>query len=378
MFNFTIKCCKFVLAIILLVPTLSQGAVPAAPGGLCINKQNCARSHHPADAAVAPASVDINNFYPGHYMSVGYAHRSSFDKIKNNPYFVGVKRNYHWSHIETAEGVYDFSEIEADLAYAQSMGKRLWIVISRTSWNSNSPPDTPRYMWGDAKYGCDPRYYGNYERSAQAGGWLPCFWNSHYQTRQAALYQALGERFNDEPYFSGINMGETSTGKTHWGYSAQALEAAFKKIALDAKAAFPNKVVTQMINYAPYDLAPFSAWLAENGIGIGGPDVHLQASKKDSLHAYAYPQYLKYHDIVPTGPDVQGDNYRRNAHLVTSDYENVAEVILLGAIEKTNPWYMFWRPVEPYFSEQVLPMVDKHGQLPAAKAFYESIQGGPQ
>lgn len=349
-------------------------AQPTVPTGLCVNN-HCIDEIVERDLSmIAPASVDINNFYPGHYMSVGYEHRSSFDKIRNIPHFVGVKRNYRWRDIEPAENIYDFSEIEADLAYAQSMGKRLWIVITKTSWNSTSHPITPRYMWKDEKYGCSPQYYGNYERSVQAGGWLPCYWNSHFQDRQAALHQALGNRFNHEPYFSGINLGETSTGSTQWGYSAQALEAAFKQIALDTKRAFPNKTVNQMINYAPYDLATFSAWLAENGIGIGGPDVHLMDSKADSLHAYAYPQYLLYHNVVPTGPDVQGDNYRRNEHLVEPNHENVAETILLGAIEKTNPWYMFWRPIEPYFTEQVIPIVNKHGQLPAAQAFYESMQ----
>lgn len=119
---------------------------------------------------------------------------------------------------------------------------------------------------------------------------------------------------------------------------------------------------------ARYDLYSYTQGLP--GIGIGGPDVHLMPSKAH-LHENAYSQYLKYHDVVPTGPDVQWDNYKRYNEDVRR--ANTAEELLVGAIEKMNPYYIFWEAREPYFSDDVVPTLNEFGQLPAAKAFYDSM-----
>ena len=322
----------------------------------------------------APTTVNPANFHPGHYMSVGTSTGTKgFSRIAGNPNFVGIKRSYKWVELETALGVYDFSRIASDLASAQSLGKRYWISIRETATNSNDLPWVPSYMWNDPKYGCGPRYYGTYERTASNGGWIVCFWNERTRDRFAALYTALGARFNGEPYFEGINLGETAINTSaakacDCGYSAAAVKAAFQHIALAAKVAFPDKSVMQMINFAPYNLADFATWLAANGIGIGTPDVALH---KNFLITVIFPQFVAYHNLVPTGPDVQWGNYKGNT--AEPGHENVVETILLGAIEHTDPWYMFWRNREPWFTEQVIPIIGKHGQLPAAREFYNSV-----
>jgi len=353
-------------------------APPAAPTGLCIDSTAGTLCATPPTAntgnVIAPKSVNPQNFHPGYFMNIGVTDSvvTAASKISAYP-FVGIKKYYNWRDIEPTEGVYDFSQIESDLAYLESVGKRLWIAILDTTHNSINPPRTPRYMWTDPKYGCDPRKYGNYEITAGYGGWLPCIWNENVQARYAALYQALGKRFNNEPYFEGINLYETSwpKGDAASGYSVQNLRNAFVANALALKKAFPDKSVIQMINFASFDLAAFAAEMTQNGIGLGGPDIFL-LPEKQLLRDTAYPLQLQYHNDVPVAIDAQQPDFTRiNYDLGRPN--NAAE-LRQGAVDLINPWYMFWADIEPYISSDVFPTVEYSGPLPAAKKFYDSLQ----
>ena len=293
------------------------------------------------------------------FMRAGSDSYKTFDIIANNPDFAGVKKTYIWRNIEPTEGVYDFSEIEGDLTYLQSIGKRLWIEIKFVQFNGTEPPNSPSYMWRNSKYGGDSRYYGNYERTTQSGGWTPVWWNTEVKARLTALYKALGARFNGESYIEGINLSETSVGTSpEYGGTKDNVLEAFKHNALECKKVFSDKVVIQMINYAPYDLPSFAEWCVSQGIGIGGPDVKFDAEKKNALNTIVYPLYLKYHDLVPTGPDVQWDNYEQ-INPDTGVYYT-AEELLQGTIEKMNPHYIFWLNRSPYFTRDVIPAVRKY------------------
>ena len=373
----------FLSALLFSYPLISLAAPPPAPEGLCIEAQegitHCAvddasPAGMPNPNGVAPRNVNPENFNPGHYLSAGAGDESAaaaFGKIAGQSGFIGGKRIYAWRGLEPARGDYDFSRIEEDLEYLKSIGKRLWIQIGYTQFNGAALPHMPEYMWNNASFGCGPENYGTYKRQAQDGGWIPCYWNDNVKARYVALVDALGARFNDEPYFEGISIGETAmdpaAAALHAGYSIVAIQDAFKDRSRAMKKAFPDKVVMQMVNFAAFDLEEFSAWLAGNGIAIGSPDIILHNS---SLTDVTYPQYLKHHDSVATGPDVQWDNYTRGKPGAGRSY--TAEELLLGAIEETNPWYMFWQMREPYFSDELLPAIGRHGQLPAARRFYES------
>ncbi len=347
-------------------------AVPEIPTGLCMDETICADTvKFSTSDVIAPASTDINNFNPGYYMLVGRKEGpESFRTIVNNSDFIGIKKFYQWKDVEVGEGEYDFSQIEADLAYLEANGKYLWIQIVAVAMRSNSTPFTPRYMWRDPKYGCSSTYYGTYERSAQSGGWIPCFWNSNVQARLEGLYTALGNRFNNEPFFEGITAGgetaiDVSAAKAYSSYNFNKLYQAFKNRVLSAKKAFPNKSVMQDINYGPFDLNDFSDWLISEGIGLTGPDVHLIPQKR-MLREEVWPNIYNAHNKVPTAIDVQWDNYTRYNRDIGRP--NTSEELRDGAIELLNPWYMFWKKRAPYFNEDVIPAV-RNRPLPAAEAF---------
>jgi len=313
--------------------------------------------HAAENPVTQPRQVRSEQFHPGYFV---YQSGSSpiQTRLLENGDLIGVKRNYDWKNLEVAKGVYDFSAIEIDLKILQAAGKRLWVEIIYTQFHgTDKPPKTPEYMWTDPSYGGDSRYYGNYERDVGVGGWYPLFWNTQVKQRMHALFTALGQRFNGEPFFEGLNVGE-SAARPGPGWTCEGYEQALKELGLATKSAFPDKIVFAHINFACFDLSAFAAWLDQQGIGMGTPDIYISDEK---LVGETYPLFLKYRESVPAGPDVQWFNYDRNSI-------SVAE-ILDFAIEHTNPWYMFWQVREPYFTDEVLPAI-RAKKLPAAELYY--------
>ena len=224
-------------------------------------------------------------------------------------------------------------------------------------------------MWRDSKYGCDPTYYGNYKRSVQDGGWLPCIWNANVMSRIEALYTALGARFNREPYIESVTVGETSTGNTAWGYSPTVEQAAFKERALAGKKAFPDKAIVHSINYAAFPLAPFVQWLVSNGIGINHPDAIFAPWK--GLVTDVFPFSIQYHADVPNAMDISGFSYTEyNSNIGRA---NTSAELLSATVQYTNPHYVLWDLwPDPYFVRDGIPAVRNYGPLPAAREFYNS------
>ncbi len=314
-----------------------------------------------------PASIaNPDNFHPGYYVFFG--ERDSIDEfnlIRDIPAFVGVKKLYSWRKMEPQRGVYDFSEIERDLAYLQSIGKRLWLQVKETQYFAKYEPHVPQYMWNDPTYGCGSRspdgrrFYGTFWRDVHDGHWVVCRGDEEFDERHRALFTALGNRFDREPFIEGITLDETSTGLNPHG--ASVIYNSFKELALATKRAFPNKVVTQMINYAPFDLEKFAEFLRENGIATGGPDVH--PLRADSALKEVYAIHKRNHWDTPNNIDVQWCNW--DCYGQTFSSRQLLEV----AIDRIDPWYIFWERHPKYFSNDVVPTL-REFPLPAAEGFY--------
>ncbi len=336
----------------------------ALAGGGCKNPYSYSAGGE--DYELHPASVDPADFHPGYFMMVGQrASRGDFDAIRDNPDFVGIKKIYSWRDLEPEPGVYDFSRIESDLSYLKQIGKRLWLQIKETQYFAEYEPHVPEYMWNDPSYGCGQsgpdgrRYYGTFWRGVNDGHWVPCRGNGEFDSRHKALYAALGERFNSEPFIEGITLDETSTGPSP--ISVPEIHRSFRELALATRRAFPDKVVTQMINYAPFDLEEFAEFLRENGIATGGPDVH--PLRADGALEKVYAIHKRNRLETPNSIDVQWCNW--DCYGTTFSSRELLQV----AIERINPWYIFWENRPDYFFADVVPTVREY-LLPAAAEFY--------
>ena len=228
-----------------------------------------------------------------------------------NPRFEGAQIMYPWVHLESAEGVYDFSLIEADVAYLESKGKKLFLQLQDTTFSPTFRA-TPEYLHtgfydqGDIRTKTDE---GVHE------GWAAKRWNKQVQKRFSLLIEALGARFDG--VVAGINLQETAIGVeagadasfSHAGY-VEAIKA--NMVAL--KRGFPTSSKLQYANFMPGEWLPWedhgylkSIYIHEQiGVGLGAPD--LMVRRKGQLnHALAI---MHEHDFtVPLGIAVQDGNY---------------------------------------------------------------------
>ncbi|MEO5574133.1 MAG: hypothetical protein ABIR48_06600 [Gammaproteobacteria bacterium] len=297
------------------------------------------------------------------HFTLTYPHRE-FDLIKNEPLFVGVQRRYPWKSLEPSRGVYNFSAIEADLKYVQSMPTPKRLIIEITDNGRDESPARASHLPG---YVLTPEFEGGVFVPTHGTVLVTKRWNTRVQDRQIALFKALGARFDKEPYVEGIVLDETANGNL---YGAEAVRANYtaekgfigqKRIMSGLKAAFPNTMCIQYINYfsgangadGVAKLKGFMQHAFNIGMGVGGPDVHVGGTEP------VYPSYAQYAGSMPLAPAVQWEDYSK-PNPQTGRIPTVPE-ILDFANRTLRVTHLSWEQRKPYFVNQVIPLVRRVG-----------------
>ena len=285
--------------------------------------------------------------------------------------FEGAQIKYAWRELEHGQGVYDFADIEHDLTFLTSKGKRLFIQIQDVSFDP-SIVTVPRYLLNDPRYhgGIAPQYdiQGDDEAHAKPQGWVARRWDPAVQERFAKLLLALGEKFDGR--IEGINLPETSidfgeTGRLYpEGFAPQAYRDAVIANMRALKRAFPKSVTMQYANFMvggpPGEergsyLRDVYAAAVELKVGLGGPD--LKPYRPMQMRN-SYPLLREIAGKVPTGIAVQDGNYQitnpRTAKAVT-----VPELIDF-ATSYLKVDYVFWCTQEPFYERDVTPYLRSH------------------
>lgn len=185
-------------------------------------------------------------WHPGHYMRAFEGDpQSAWDMISSEPNIKGVQIQYRWAALEKGKDVYDFSQIESDLAYLQARGKRLVIKFDdRDFGETNVSKVVPDYLTND------PTYRGG--AAPTKNGWIAKIWIPEVMDREIKLLQALGRRFDSEPFVEMITTQETApgfAGNVPSDYSGAAFEAQLARMNAALRAAFPNTVCMQGMNH---------------------------------------------------------------------------------------------------------------------------------
>lgn len=282
----------------------------------------------------------------------------------------GAQVAYSWRQLEPEKDKYDFSAIREDLAFLTSKGKRLFIQLQDVTF-SESQINVPRYLLRESQYngGADKQYRikGDDEEHAVVEGWAARRWDTAVQERWHKLLLALGKEFDGR--IEGINFAETSVG---FGESGRLFPKGFSfEIYRDAiitnmkalKQAFPQSVALQYANFMPGEWRPTNdkGYLRavyqaakELKIGVGGPD--LLPYRPGQLKS-SYPLIRDAAGIVPVGIAVQDGNYE-DINPKTGKRVTITE-LLEFATEYLKVDYIFWRPQEPYYSEEVIPFLKR-------------------
>jgi hypothetical protein len=276
--------------------------------------------------------------------------------------FEGAQLKYTWRELEQQNDEYDFADIQRDLSFLQSKGKKLFIQLQDASFDTNIVT-IPRYLLKDAQYhgGADLQYHieSDDEEHATPQGWVARRWDPAVRERFHQLLLALGRRFDGQ--IEGINLAETAV---DFGRSGKLFPKGFTPdIYRDAvltnmkvlKRAFPRSVAMQYANFMtggqPY-LQSVYRRAKELKVGVGGPDL---LPYKPGQMRNCYPLLQEYAGAVPSAIAVQEGNYEyRNPK--TGQQVTVPELVEF-ATEYLRVNYIFWCTQEPYYSKNVLPLL---------------------
>lgn len=309
---------------------------------------------------------------PRHYVFYGMdreaLHRDSL--FLGSSAFDGAQVAYSWRQLEPAKDEYDFAPIREDLALLRASGKKLWIQLQDVSFRNGHIP-VPQYLLSDSQYtgGVAQQYHieGGDEGTATAQGWAMRRWDSAVQERFYRLLVELGKQFDGR--VEGINFAETSV---TFGESGRLFPPGFTpEVYRDAvianmralKKAFPRSVVLVYANFMPGEWRPTAdrGYLVavyraarELGIGVGGPD--LMPHRRGQLNN-SYPLIRDASPIVPTGIAVQDGNLNET-NPITGKRVTASE-LLDFATGNLGVQYIFWGIEEPFYSAEVLPLINR-------------------
>lgn len=346
-----------VAALIVLGPTLALAVPPKPPTQICLEgASSCGKE--------APPSGSRMKWHPGHYMLVYLdAPQSHLDDLRNEPELKGAQIRYLWADLEQQKGVYDFSRIESDLRYLSSMPtpKRLVVQLMDRKFGTNDPHGiVPEYLLND------PQYSGGV--AATKNGYAARIWNKSVMDRLIALNQALAKRFDKEPYFEGITIGETTPGfgSQTWpsDYSRAELAKQLKRLMTAARSAWQRTNLFVYTNYLVGEIDGLIAHASDTGCGVGGPDVTPRAPSAGARIIMGIDGGRSYIGKTPLAFAIQ------SGELCGKEGCNLPRDLYKFAVNDLGANYLFWLRFgtakdtadEKYsFREGMLPVIRANG-----------------
>ena len=278
--------------------------------------------------------------------------------------FEGAQVAYSWRQLEPKKDEFDFSLIREDLAFLSTRGKKLWIQLQDVTFSDRRNP-VPKYLTEDPQYhgGADHQYKINEgdEEHATTFGWAARRWDPAVQERFSKLLFALGKEFDGR--IEGINLAESSvtfgeTGRLFpQGYTREIYRDAIIANMKMLKRAFPKSIAMQYANFMPggkKDLEQVYEAARNSHVAVGGPD--LLPFRPFQL-ANSYPLIRDSAGSVPSGIAVQDGNYS-DVNRKTGKRADTSELVKF-ATDYLKVDYIFWCTEEPYFSNELVPLMRK-------------------
>lgn len=301
------------------------------------------------------------------------ANLTVYQKVLSKPYIAGVQVMYTWKELEPSKNVYNFSRIENDLRFLNSMHKQLFIQLQDRSFQPNLVY-VPDYIRQDSIYhgGVAQQYDFPGEGKPITTGWVARVWDPAVQMRFQLLIRKLASQYDGRIY--GINLPETAVDfnphELPTGFTPDKYFQAEIQNMLALRQAFTKSLAMQYINFFPGEwnndhnyMGRLFATAIKNNIALGGPDVvpYRKGQMKNS-----YPFFHLYNKkLISVGMAVQeGDYTYQNPK--TKDYYNYTGFYQF-ARDYLGATILFWNTQEPFFSQEFLPKIsDRYFESPTS------------
>lgn len=287
----------------------------------------------------------------------------SYKPILINSCVTGVQIVYTWKELEPKKDMYDFSKIEKDLQYLNSIHKKLFIQLQDRSFQ----PDlfyVPDYIRNEAIYhgGVAMQYDFPGEGKPITEGWVARVWDPHVRARFQLLLKKLADKYDGQIY--GINLPETAvdfdTKNPPLNFTPNSYFNAEMENLSATRLAFRKSIVIQYVNFFPGEwnndhhyMSRLFSYASKHEVGLGGPDV-VPYRKSQMKNSYPFfHQYTNKLNVVGMAIQEPDYTYKKpgtNLHYKFSDFYSFTHQYLGADI-------LFWNAQEPFLSMQLLPAI---------------------
>jgi hypothetical protein len=243
---------------------------------------------------------------PQNFLFMGSGDLAANTELLSRQDISGVQVVYNWKRLEPTQDHYDFSAIEADLALAERLHRKVFIQI-QDRFFMHEQRNVPRYLLEEPRYGggLAPQTNQDAENQPNGAGWVAMQWNPAVRARFQALLSALAKQFDGRVY--GINLPESSVDidpdKDTTGFDCDAYFAAEVDNIRHTRKVFRKSLVVQYVNFWPCGwgdergyFTRFFEIAAREHIGVGGPDI---VPNRPGQMKNSYPFLNRYKDKVP-------------------------------------------------------------------------------
>jgi hypothetical protein len=272
-------------------------------------------------------------YHPGHYVAMMRGQDThSVMTASLKPGVRGIMKRYTWRSLEPSQGNYEFSEVKADLAWAQAYGMKLVVMVEDKTFSLERPT---------------PGYLDNLTVRNRAGGYTVVRWHPTVVTRMKALLQALG-RFDSNLAFEGVALQETAPGfdntvLSRFNYTPEKYRDAYIAILSAGANAMPTSRMFWFMNFFPKNqdyIAAVANAVASKGVIMGGPDVMPDNS---ALKQRTYPFYTQFRSKMPLFGQIEAMCYdhEHKTSGYSTKYWTMPELFRY-ARDQLHVDYLFW------------------------------------
>ena len=300
--------------------------------------------------AVALSSAAASAATPANYLFLGGEPVSAWRTLLSRNDIAGAQVVYTWRSLEPAEGRYDFSAVERDLAEAERLHRRLFVQVQDRFFQPTAR-NVPDYLL------TRPEFDGGLAKQDETGearnsyGWVAKQWNPAVRARFQALLSALAKQFDGR--IAGINLPESAADvdRKSPGFSCDGYFRGELENAGFAAKAFHRSTVVQYINFWPCEwnnsrhyMQQFFDFAVAAGVGLGGPDI-APGNKAHMRNAYPffhrYKGRLKLVAMAVQGPTLTYIN-------PATGKRSSREEITAFARDYLGADLIFWTPEAPW------------------------------
>jgi hypothetical protein len=193
------------------------------------------------------------------------------ETILAHPWVTGVSLRGRWQEVESAEGVYDWSYFDREIARADQAGKQVLLRI--TSGGRNTPQwvfdaGVQTFSFIDSN-----PYHETYNQSMS----MPIFWDPIFLQKKLRLITAMGERFASHSALTVVGVSCANATTDDWnvpdrkedvstwraiGYTSERLIDACNRLIDATINAFPNQLITLAVGVNLGNLDPDPQYVA--------------------------------------------------------------------------------------------------------------------